>query len=269
VGQSGSARQQVRRPASASNATAYQVRIAPTAMKAGSTSIEMSSDRWSARGYDLKTLIAQIYDVDVRRVDIVEDGDQDARYDLTASLPTNVGQDEMQQLLAEAVERKFNLDVKPEVRSMLVYVMTAPNGPASGLRLHAPAARPEGLAKPMALELGSDQGTGTLEDVGEIQFEGRDCSGVSSGGITASAETIEDFRRTLEGDLDRVLIDETNLTGTYDFQIGSYAGKDELFQLLRDQLGLVVRPAERKVTILRVRPHGEFARYALDAVPAA
>jgi uncharacterized protein (TIGR03435 family) len=265
VGQAGSTRQQVRRPASASIATAYQVHIAPTAMKAGSTSIEMGSDRWSARGYDLRTLIAQIYDVDVRRVDLAADGDQDARYDLTASLPRSVGQDEMQRLLVEAVEQKFSLEVKPEVRSMLVYVMTAPNGPGSGLHLHAPAARAEGLAKPMALELG----TGTLEDVGEIQFEGRDCSGVSSGGITASAETIDDFRRTLEGDLDRVLLDETNLTGTYDFQIGSYASKDDLFQLLHGQLGLVVRPAERKVTILRVRPHGEFARDLLEAVPAA
>ena len=234
-------------------------------MNAGSTSIEMGSDRLSARGYDLRTLIAQIYDVDVRRVDLAEDGGQDARYDLTASLPRSVGQDEMQRLLVEAVEQKFSLEVKPEVRSMLVYVMTAPNGPGSGLHLHAPAARAEGLAKPMALDLG----TGTLEDVGEIQFEGRDCSGVSSGGITASAETIDDFRRTLEGDLDRVLLDETNLTGTYDFRVGGYASKDDLFQLLHDQLGLVVRPAERKVTILRVRPHGEFAHEVQEAVPAA
>ena len=234
-------------------------------MKPGSTSIEMGSDRWSARGYDLKTLIAQIYDVDVRRVDLAEGGDHDARYDLTVSLPGSVDQDEMQRLLVEAVEQKFRLDVKPEVRSMLVYVMTAPNGPGSGLHVHAAAAHAGGLAKPMALDLG----TGTLEDVGEIQFEGRDCSGVSSGGITASAETIDDFRRTLEGDLDRVLLDETNLTGTYDFQIGSYANKDELFQLLRDQLGLVVRPAERKVTVLRVRPHDEFAHDVLETVPTA
>jgi uncharacterized protein (TIGR03435 family) len=265
VGQAGSTRQQARRPASASNAIAYQVHISATTMKAGSTSIEMGSDRWSARGYDLKTLIAQIYDVDVRRVDLAADGDQDPRYDLTASLPGDVGRDEMQRLLVAAVEQKFSLDVKPEIRSMMVYVMTAPNGPGSGLHLHAPAAHPERLAKPMALEIG----TGSLEDVGEIQFEGRNCSGVSSGGITASAETIDDFSRTLEGDLDRVLIDETNLAGTYDFQIGTYANKDELFQLLRDQLGLVVRPAERKVTVLRVRPHGEFARLAAGTVPAA
>jgi len=39
-----------------------EVRIAPTAMRTGSTSIEIGSDHWSARGYDLKSLIAQIYD---------------------------------------------------------------------------------------------------------------------------------------------------------------------------------------------------------------
>jgi hypothetical protein len=63
----------------------------------------------------------------------------------------------------------------------------------------------------------------------------------------------------MEHGLDRVLLDETNLAGTFDVQLGAYRSKEELFQLLRDQLGLVVRPAERKVTVVKVRPHGEFA----------
>jgi len=208
-------------------------------MLANSASLEKGSDTWSARGYELKALIAQIYDVDVRQVDLPDGTDANGRYDLTVTLPKEVAQDEMQRLLLDAVERKFNLDIKPEVRSMYVYVMTAPNGPGGGLH---PQTR--------------EQGAG---DAGRIQYAGRGCFGADAEGVSVTAKTIAEFSRTLQPELDRLLIDETKLTGTYNFQIGKYASEDELFRALRDQLGLLVRPVERKVTVLRVRPHGEFS----------
>jgi uncharacterized protein (TIGR03435 family) len=93
-----------------------------------------------------------------------------------------------------------------------------------------------------------------MDDAEQITYVGKDCSGVSSGGIAVSAGTIADFTHTLEPDLDRVLVDETKLAGSYDFQIGNYTNEQELFKLLHDQLGLVVTPAQRKVTVLAVRP---------------
>ena len=147
----------------------------------------------------------------------------------------------MQHLLADAVQQKFGIDIKPEVRSMYVYAVMAPNGPGSGLRLHAAAPGQ------------------SAEDEGEITFAGRGCFGVAAEGVSVTGKTIADFTRTLEPDMDRMVVDETKLPGTYDFQIGKYTGQDELFRLLRDQLGLVVKPVERKVTVLRVRPHGEFS----------
>jgi uncharacterized protein (TIGR03435 family) len=83
---------------------------------------------------------------------------------------------------------------------------------------------------------------------------GKDCSGVNSGGITVEGGTIAEFRRTLEPDLDRVLVDETKLHGSYDFKIGMYANQTQLFELMRVGLGLVVTPEQRKVTVLAVRP---------------
>ena len=38
----------------------------------------------------------------------------------------------------------------------------------------------------------------------------------------------------------RLLVDEANLAGSYDFHVGEFNSKEEFFQLLRDQLGLVV-----------------------------
>ena len=55
-------------------------------------------------------------------------------------------------------------------------------------------------------------------------------------------------------DLDRLLVDETNLKGSFDFKIGNYANQQELFKLLHEQLGIMVTAAQRKMTMLTVRP---------------
>ena len=195
----------------------YEVHITPTALKAGSTSIETGADHWSARGYDLKALIAQIYDVDVRRIDFGHDGAGDARYDVTLDLPQDVDAAVMQNLLGEALERKFKLSIKTVSRQMDVYVMSAPNGPGPELHRHTTATR-SGFAKPVSLNTKGNPHA-VLEEVGQITFSGKDCAGVGASGISVADGTITDFRRTLEPDLDRVLLDETNLDGSYDFKI--------------------------------------------------
>jgi uncharacterized protein (TIGR03435 family) len=228
----------------------YEARIEPTTMAADSTSIETGADHWSARGFDLKTLIAQIYDIDVRLVDLPEGAGADARYDVSLSLPTEVDQDAMQRLLADALRKKFGLTIRAESRAMDVYVLSAPEGPGTELHKHAFPQRKSGLAKLVGMGSADDAD----EAGGQITYMGRDCSGVTSGGITVSGGTISDFRRTLEPDLDRVLLDETKLAGSYDFKIGTYVNQDQLFQLLHEQLGLEVTPAQRNVTVLAVRP---------------
>jgi uncharacterized protein (TIGR03435 family) len=203
-------------------------------MKPGSTSIEIGGDTWNVRGFDLKTLIAQIYDVDLRRIDFAEDSTADARYDVTLSLPREIDQDAMQRLLVDAFQRKFGVTISAESRPMDVYVMSAPSGPGAALHRHG--------------------ASGAATDDGRIAYVGKECSGVASGGIEVSASTIPDFTRTLEPNLDRVLVDETKLAGSYDFKIGNYSNTDELFKLLHDELGLVVTPTQRTVTVLTVRP---------------
>ena len=239
-----------------------KVQIAASTMAPGSTSMEVGSDTWNARGFDLKTLIAQVYDVDVRRVDLPDETTGDARYDVTLALPREATQETIQRLLQDALKKKFGLAITPEDRPMDVYVMTAPNGPGAGLHRHISSAQPPGAAvhtAPNADGQDADKQESWTEDAQQISYIGRNCSGVSSGnGIKASGAPIPEFRRTLEPDLDRMVIDETKLQDSYDFEIGAYANKDELFKLLRDQLGIVVTPAQRKVTVLAVRPAGEM-----------
>jgi len=225
----------------------YQVHIAPTTLPDGSTSIEAGADTWSARGYDLRTLIAQIYNVDARRVDFPDSSVAGKRFDISVDLPAEVTPDVMQQLLEDAIEKRFGLHITPQSQPMNVYVLTAPAGPGTAMKQHR-----TGMGEAEVAGFGTDAAD---EDSARITFYGKDCSGVaSSNGISVSAATISDLRRTLEPDLDRVLLDETHLTGSYDFTVGNYADQQELFRRLHDQLGLVITPAQRSVTVLAVRP---------------
>ncbi len=239
VAQTKTAKQPTQRAASTDRKTSSEVYIAATAMPSGSTSLDISDDHWNARGFDLKTLISQIYDIDLKRIDLADSGATSERYDVTLQLPHEVEADMMQQMLTNAIQKKFGLRITPETRSMEVYVMSAPNGPGSQLHRHA--------------------GSPDEDDAGRVVYMGKDCPGSALAGIAVSATTLSEFGRTLESDLDSAVVDETKLPGSYDFKIGNYSNKDELLKLLHDELGLVIKPSERKLTVLKVRPQGEFA----------
>jgi uncharacterized protein (TIGR03435 family) len=202
-----------------------------------------------------KALISEIFEIDGRRIDFAEDGTTDSRWDVVLQLPRDVEEDTMQEMLQSALERKFSVKIAAEVRTMDVYVLTAPNGPGAGLHRHGRG----GSAMLVAGRAGQAEEDSGTDDLGQITYVGRDCSGVvSAGGIEALASAMADFRRTLEPELDRVLVDETNLTGSYDFKIGSYADQAELFQLMQQQLGIVVTKAQRRVPVLTVKPAQEM-----------
>jgi uncharacterized protein (TIGR03435 family) len=65
---------------------------------------------------------------------------------------------------------------------------------------------------------------------------------------------MEAFGQMLEQGLDRPVVDETRLAGTFDFHVaGESASTAEFLQMLRDQFGLAVTPARREVVLLAVR----------------
>jgi uncharacterized protein (TIGR03435 family) len=232
--------------------SADAVQITPSTMAPGSTSIDIGADSWIARGFDLKTLIAQVYDIDARRVDLPDSPASSARYDVTLTLPDAADADAIQQMLADTLKKKFGLTLSPESRTVDVYVLTAPNGPGPALHRHQASPRTTRLLKRASMSDDDPASTGN-QDESRISYAGKECSGVAAGGISASAATIPDFRRTLEPELDRLLVDDTHLTGSYDFQIGTYRSQQELFELLRAQLGIVAAPTHRSVTVLAVR----------------
>jgi len=130
--------------------------------------------------------------------------------------------------------------------------------PGPALRRHEASVRRvsgNGLLKRVSFdESGADESAPATDDLQQITYIGKECAGVVTiNGIVAAAESVSEFSRTLEPNLDRLRVDDTNLAGSYDFRIGTYRNQQELFKLMQQQLGLVAVPAQRKVIVLAVR----------------
>ena len=69
--------------------------------------------------------------------------------------------------------------------------------------------------------------------------------------ISLRNATMDEFCYTLESNLDRPVVNETNLEGKYDFQVRTGGGQqNDFLERLRSQLNLVVTPAQRNVETL-------------------
>jgi uncharacterized protein (TIGR03435 family) len=78
-------------------------------------------------------------------------------------------------------------------------------------------------------------------------------AGAWIGGIDASL-TIAELCETIEGGLDRPLIDETNLVGSYAISVHTEAATTaDFLRATCERLGLVLTPAQRDVRTLVIR----------------
>jgi uncharacterized protein (TIGR03435 family) len=237
-------------------APSYEVHITPS--KGDSSSSSGGDGYWAVTGYSLKRVISETFDLgmELNRIDFPDASAAEKRYNVALILPKGESHNAMMRRVREAIEQKFSLTITPEARATEVYVVTAPNGPGPLLRPLKAAGGAGGHASEMTFAWKSKDGSApTAKDMQEIVENGRASSPVNVQSISVQNGTIAEFCRTLESGLDRPIVDETNLTGTYDFEVD--AGdrtQDQLFQMLADQLGLVLTPAVRDISMVVVRP---------------
>jgi uncharacterized protein (TIGR03435 family) len=235
-------------------------------------------DFWVIEGAPLKPVLARLYDVPDTRIDVPASLENE-RYDFVLVLPRNENQETMTRLMREGIEKHFH--VIEERRSMEVDVLTAPNG------IRAQEARDEdslfgfgsfdfidkaqdgprripdffGLANIMDLHMvASEEPSNPEQALRRMKSEifRAMCSstppGVSINSIGNSL-TMEELCRVLEGGLDRPMVDETHLDGTYALNVHSEAVTTrEFLRVLCDKLGLVVTPGRREISMLVARP---------------
>jgi hypothetical protein len=138
---------------------------------------------------------------------------------------------------------------------MNVYVVTALNGKPPAAR-----ARPDdgtGFSRDSTSSVGfqvQSWGTGRTAG-GPDEFTKLPTVGLGDIRGISIEGTADEFCRTLERQLDRPVVNETNLEGEFSFRVAASrcAGNDFL-ERLRDRLHLSVTPAERRVAVVVLKP---------------
>jgi uncharacterized protein (TIGR03435 family) len=207
-----------------------------------------ADDYWALRGFTLKEMVGELYGVNSIRLQLPVSLDNNKRYDLALVLPKQESRDKMKERMRQGLQDYFHVTARRENRLVDVYVVSAlPN------------------RKPPALEPQNHEGTGGFQTSSGIEFESvggvdevqermkpQSVSAIRSVGIEGTAD---EFCHMLEAVLDRPVVNETNLEGSFKLRVKSSEGQENDFQeLLRDQLGLVITPSQRNVEMLVFEP---------------
>jgi uncharacterized protein (TIGR03435 family) len=205
---------------------------------------------------DFRSLIAIVYEIYPSRIDLPDSLNDGKFYDYALFLPKEETQETMTRLIQGGIEKQFQLTITFETRLMDVYVLTAPNGKGPSMKLSPESSGGVGSSSWLQIERNPD-----VPDPSKVRVLNHHLRtqpldmGASMTGISVDTSTMEEFSHTLERSLDRLVIDETHLTGRYSFSVrGDSHTTDEFLQELRNQVGLVLTPDRQDVRILVVRP---------------
>lgn len=101
----------------------YTVHIEKARDEAGGGNFS-SSDYWSLQGYTVKSVLAEMLDVNPIRIELPASMDSTARYDFSIVLPKSEDRDAMRLLIRQGVEDYFHLTATHENKLRDVYVLT-------------------------------------------------------------------------------------------------------------------------------------------------
>jgi uncharacterized protein (TIGR03435 family) len=252
-----------------------EVTIRPTERRPHEgVSARRASDYWVLESIPLKEMLSRLHDIQKERIELPPSLDDDRRYDFLLVLPQRESRETVDLLMREGIEKYFRIRVAAEVRDMDVYVLTAPNGAISATRtsldepgsfgwvdIQTPASAPDNFIGFSDPPWRRDENEAPTEDelskmAGEFlkSLAGGWKRGTASVRGMSATSTVAHLCEMVEATLDRPVIDETNLDGTYDLDIRTQAESGEqLLHALCDRLGLVATAARRNVTMLVVR----------------
>jgi uncharacterized protein (TIGR03435 family) len=163
------------------------------------------------------------------------------RFDLNARAASTVTLAQLQTMIQGLLSDRFGLVVARERRAVTGYELRVERSGHAGLR---PSARPCATAR-----LDQPRATGGLPP----------CFQTADGEMTARGVTFEMLARELQARVDRPVVNQAALDGTYDFELhwtpdstpASGTGTDapSIFTAVREQLGLRLMPAKPTVDV--------------------
>ena len=194
-------------------------------------SIDSDGGRFFAHNLTLKRLVALGWDVDESLVRGGPNWISSDVYDINAKIPTDTARVKIPEMIQSLLAKRFHLITHREPSTISGYAL--------------------GVAK-----------NGPKLQISKLAENGAETS-AASGHIAAKNITMERFaiRLSRVQDIDRVVVDQTGLTGRFDFELAwtpdASAGDNEpirdrtsIFTALQEQLGLKLAPG--KVPVLTV-----------------
>jgi uncharacterized protein (TIGR03435 family) len=213
----------------------------------------IAPDYWIRQGVDLKSHLASLYHTTADRIDLPASL-ANKRYDIVLIPPREEDEETMNAQIREGIEKYFNVSVARAVRPMDVYVMTAIEGKTRPPK--PPGDDPGGSFassygwSTVRLPEGAPH---TREAMEEASRQAMAVAELTE--ATAISSTVDEFCTGLEEGLHRPVVDQTHLTGVYDFKIkGEAHNAAEFLAMLRDQLGLILTPTQYSIDVILVMP---------------
>jgi len=175
--------------------------------------------QFRALGMTLRSALANAYRIDPSRIMAGPWADE-TRYDIQVTTPS-AGQSYLFPLLQQTMEAVFQIKVRRETQERDVLILTIPNGRTSALRETA------------------STGGSSLSSI--------------AGKFSAINQPIQAITRFLESKLQKIVIDETELAGKYDFIIQYDMSQPEaVVTAIREQFGMELTSARRPIEVLVV-----------------
>jgi uncharacterized protein (TIGR03435 family) len=213
------------------------------------------------QGYTLREAIEDVYGTNRIRVQVPADIDDRKRYDFSMLLPQpappeHLDRDKLNTYFQRGIEDHFQLTARHENRLVDVYLVTAdPNHKPPPLQSQSDSGM--GSIRNSVMASGISQSHFLFETTSE-SLDPTDLMGPKSlnaiRGFSVDG-TADDFCHFFERQLDRPVVNETNLQGEFQFEAKSSDGdKNDFLQHLHDQLGLTITPGQRNVEMLIFSP---------------
>jgi uncharacterized protein (TIGR03435 family) len=198
---------------------------------------ETPPGRLNAINAPLRFIIRQAYRVPESRIIGGPSWVDTDRFDILATTSQPANGDASRAMLRALLKERFELALHTETREMPIYVLKRRSGDTLGPNMRPVNTDCTGRSPAMV--------------AGKVQCGILVSPGSASASMRGGGATIEQFARLLGDFLDRPLIDETGLTGTFDLELefaaapgsgvapsASIDDKPSLFTAIQEQLGL-------------------------------
>jgi len=194
-------------------------------------------------GYTLKEAISDIYSFNPVRISLPASLDNNKRYDFSIVLPQPEDLAEIRFRMQQGLQDYFQVSGKIEDHTVNVYLVTTEPG------RQPPSLTQQGLKK-RGRENHYSVGFQTASDIDDVDSAMKPQSIAAIRSIIVDG-TAEHLCQTLERLLDRPVINETKLTGEFEFRVDTLpVAKNDFLERLRDHLGLVIAPGQRTIETL-------------------